>query len=126
MKSIEKRKTMSDLQSLHTIIRSLPQSLHKGLNHTTLPYLSILYTKKRVTELPKDDSFFLYFVLAGSLRLNTPSSMLDYVAEQCSISKIDTPTSGTVLTPSSNNDFIAAVHGKAQYHSCTPNGNASM
>lgn len=50
---------------------------------------------------------YLYIVLDGALRLYTPSGMMDYMAGQYSVSKIDTPLSGTVLTFSEQQDFLA-------------------
>lgn len=41
------------------------------------------------------------------LRLHTPSDMMDYMAGQYSVSKIDAPLSGTVLAFSSRQDFLA-------------------
>ncbi len=46
-------------------------------------------------------------MLDGSLRLYTPSGIMDYISGQYSISKIDTPLSGTVLTFSKYRDFLA-------------------
>jgi len=40
---------------------------------------------------------YIYVVLSGSLRLHTPSGILDYAERQYSVSAIDTPTSGNVL-----------------------------
>ena len=57
--------------------------------------------------MPKLELPYLYLVLAGSLRLYTPSGILDYVPGQYSISRIDTPLSGRVLTYSERGDFLA-------------------
>lgn len=52
-------------------------------------------------------NFYIYFVLDGSLRLHTPSGILDYLPGQYSVSQIDTPTSGRALTFSEAGDFLA-------------------
>jgi hypothetical protein len=41
------------------------------------------------------------------LRLYTPSGIMDYMAGQYSVSKIDTPLAGTVLAVSEEQDFLA-------------------
>ena len=41
------------------------------------------------------------------LRLHTPSGIMDYTAGQYSVSRIDTPLSGTVLAFSPHQDFLA-------------------
>lgn len=53
------------------------------------------------------DDFYIYVVIDGSIRLYTPSGIMDYVPGQYSISKIDTPTAGHVLSFSENRDFLA-------------------
>lgn len=57
--------------------------------------------------LPQPEHPYLYIVLDGVLRLHTPSGMMDYMAGQYSVSKIDTPLSGTVLAFSDQRDFLA-------------------
>lgn len=57
--------------------------------------------------MPHTENPYLYIVLDGALRLYTPSGMMDYMAGQYSVSKIDTPLSGTVLTFSEQQDFFA-------------------
>ena len=57
--------------------------------------------------MPQTERPYLYIVLDGALRLHTPSGMMDYMAGQYSVSKIDTPLSGTVLSFSSRQDFLA-------------------
>ncbi|MGI6118586.1 MAG: helix-turn-helix domain-containing protein [Bilifractor sp.] len=46
-------------------------------------------------------------MIDGTLRLYTPSGILDYIAGQYSVSKIDTPLYGTILSYSKTNDFYA-------------------
>lgn len=57
--------------------------------------------------MPRTERPYLYIVLDGVLRLHTPSGMMDYMAGQYSISRIDTPLSGTVLAFSHRQDFLA-------------------
>lgn len=57
--------------------------------------------------MPRTERPYFYIVLDGVLRLHTPSGMMDYMAGQYSISKIDTPLSGTVLAFSGHQDFLA-------------------
>lgn len=64
------------------------------------------FTDERI-EMPQTDNPYLYIVLDGMLRLYTPSGIMDYMAGQYSISKIDAPLSGTVLAFSDQRDFLA-------------------
>ncbi len=64
------------------------------------------FTESRA-QMPSGSEPCLYLVLDGCLRLHTPSGILDYPEGQYSISKIDTPTSGQVLTFSERGDFLA-------------------
>lgn len=57
--------------------------------------------------MPQTENLYLYLVLDGALRLYTPSGIMDYMAGQYSISKIDTPLYGTILSFSEQNDFLA-------------------
>lgn len=57
--------------------------------------------------MPQTEHPYLYIVLDGTLRLHTPSGILDYMAGQYSISQIDTPLRGTVLSLSTRQDFLA-------------------
>lgn len=57
--------------------------------------------------MPQSSDPCLYLVLDGTLRLYAPSGIMDYAPGQYSISKIDTPLSGTVLTFSDQGDFLA-------------------
>lgn len=64
------------------------------------------FTTERIP-MPQTEHPYLYIVLDGMLRLHTPSGMMDYMAGQYSVSKIDAPLSGTVLAFSSQRDFLA-------------------
>ena len=57
--------------------------------------------------MPQMENPYLYLVIDGALRLYTPSGIMDYMAGQYSISKIDTPLYGTVLSFSEQNDFLS-------------------
>ncbi|MDO4315087.1 MAG: helix-turn-helix domain-containing protein [Oscillospiraceae bacterium] len=98
---------MHDMEELCKLARSFP--LTEGENKTGLPYLSIYLSREKEAAMPRTDSFYIYAVIAGSLRLHTPSGILDYMPGQYSISKIDTPTSGHILTFSQQGDFLAAA-----------------
>lgn len=93
------------IYDLRNMVRAF--SLIDGKNKTKFPYLTFYrFTEKKI-EMPRIENFYIYVVLDGSLRLYTPSGILDYIAGQYSISKIDTPTSGHVLTFSEQMDFLA-------------------
>ena len=81
-------------------------SLTEGENKTEIPFLSIYRTTERKIDMPQLESFYIYVVLDGSIRLYTPSGIMDYLAGQYSVSKIDTSNSGYVLTFSDSGDFL--------------------
>ena len=64
------------------------------------------FTETKI-HMPSTENSYLYLVLDGTLRLYTPSGIMDYMAGQYSISKIDTPLHGTILAFSEQNDFLA-------------------
>ncbi|HJB28754.1 MAG TPA: AraC family transcriptional regulator [Candidatus Blautia faecavium] len=72
-----------------------------------MPYLHIYRSSSEKVPMPRTDSPYLYVVLTGSIRLYTPSGILDYVAGQHSISEIDTPLWGHVLAFPKGQDFLA-------------------
>ena len=94
-----------DLEELRRIVRSFP--LTEGRNKTDIPFLSIYRSTKRKFDMPKADNFYIYVVLEGSVRLYTPSGIMDYLEGQYSVSKIDTSNSGYILTFSEQGDFLA-------------------
>lgn len=96
---------MTDIQNLCNIVRSFP--LAEGENKTKLPYLTFYRFKEKKIEMPQTGNFYIYMVLDGSLRLYTPSGILDYIPGQYSISEIDTPICGHILTFSEKSDFLA-------------------
>lgn len=57
--------------------------------------------------MPNMGDPYLYFVVAGMVRLHTPSGIMDYMPGQCSASAIDTPDTAYVLVPSEAGDCIA-------------------
>ena len=78
-----------------------------GENHPKISAVKVYrFTDERI-EMPQTDNPYLYIVLDGMLRLYTPSGIMDYMAGQYSVSKIDTPLSGTVLAFSEQQDFLA-------------------
>lgn len=96
---------MDDIEKICNIARSF--SLMEGENKTEIPFLSIYRSTDRKIDMPQLESFYIYVVLDGSIRLYTPSGIMDYLAGQYSISKIDTSNSGYVLTFSDKGDFLA-------------------
>ena len=64
------------------------------------------FTDEKI-DMPQKENPYLYIVLDGTLRLHTPSGIMDYMAGQYSISKIDTPLYGTVVSFSEHQDFLA-------------------
>jgi AraC-like DNA-binding protein len=74
---------------------------------TNIPYVTAYRFTEEKIQMPKTNNSYLYMVVAGALRLYTPSGIMDYMAGQYSVSKIDTPLSGTVLAFSEKRDFLA-------------------
>ena len=64
-------------------------------------------SNSEIIQMPQTETPYLYLVLDGALRLYTPSGIMDYMAGQYSISKIDTPLYGTILSFSEQSDFLA-------------------
>lgn len=93
------------IQKIQDEVRGLP--LRTGRNETGIPFVTAWYFTSGSIPMPKTEHPYLYIVLDGMLRLHTPSGMMDYMGGQYSVSKIDTPRSGTVLVPSSRQDFLA-------------------
>ena len=97
----------NDIGKLCKTIYSYP--LAEGENKTKLPYLSICLSTQSKIDMPQTENFYIYTVLDGSIRLFTPSGIMDYMPGQFSVSKIDTPISGHILTFSENGYFLALV-----------------
>lgn len=92
-------------KNLQEEIRNLP--LAEGSNKTGIAYITAYRFTTEKIQMPQVENPYLYIVLDGTLRLYTPSGIMDYMAGQYSVSKIDTPLSGTVLTFSEQRDFLA-------------------
>lgn len=93
------------IEKLQHEVRSL--CTHLGHNKTWTPFVTAWRFTSDKIQMPQTDNPYLYIILDGMLRLYTPSGIMDYVAEQYSVSKIDTPMYGTVLSFSKHNDFLA-------------------
>ena len=94
-----------EVKKLCSVVRAFP--LTEGENRTKLSCLVFYRSAEKEIEMPQTDDFYIYLVLDGSLRLYTPSGILDYMPGQYSVSKIDTPASGRVLTFAETGDFLA-------------------
>ena len=77
----------------------------EGGSGTGIPSVTAWRFNTEKIQRPRTENPYLYLVLDGMLRLYTPSGIMDYMAGQYSISQIDTPLSGTVLTFSEQRDF---------------------
>lgn len=86
-------------------IRTMP--LEEGSNQTGMRNITAYRFTTGKIHMPQTDLPYLYIVLDGVLRLYTPSGIMDYMEGQYSVSKIDTPMSGTVLSFSEQQDFLA-------------------
>lgn len=94
-------------KNLQEEIRNLP--LKEGRNETGIENITAYRFTGEKIQMPQIENPYLYIVLDGMLRLYTPSGIMDYMAGQYSVSKIDTPLSGTVLASSEQHDFLALV-----------------
>lgn len=94
-------------KNLQEEIRNPP--LKEGRNETGIENITAYRFTGEKIQMPQIENPYLYIVLDGMLRLYTPSGIMDYMAGQYSVSKIDTPLSGTVLAFSEQHDFLALV-----------------
>lgn len=78
-----------------------------GKNKTAIPYLHIYQSSSDNISMPDSATPYIWLVADGSMRLHTPSGIMDYLPGQYSVSAIDTPIAGQVLTRSEYQDFIA-------------------
>ena len=78
-----------------------------GINRTGLPYVNVCLTSDKSIEMPQTDNTYLFLVVEGTLRLYTPSGIMDYESVQYSVSAIDTPETGYVLAISDGRRFSA-------------------
>lgn len=96
---------MDVLQNLQQTVRSL--AANEGCNNTGVPLATAWrFTSGKIT-MPQTENPSLYLVLGGTVRLYTPSGIMDYAEGQYSLPKIDTPRYGTVLAFSAARDFLA-------------------
>lgn len=93
------------IQTIRTEIRKLP--LENGCNQTDISGVMVYRFTEEKVQMPFVENSYLYIMLDGMLRLHTPSGIMDYMAGQYSVSKIDTPLMGTVLNFSEQQDFLA-------------------
>lgn len=90
---------------INNILRKL--KYYKNSCQTDIPYLyAYRFTDSKIS-MPQINNPYLYIVTGGSMRLHTPSGIMDYMQGQYSVSAIDTPQSAQVLTFSEENDFLA-------------------
>lgn len=78
-------------------------------NEATVSSMTAYRFTDEIISMPQTENPYLYIVLDGTLRLYTPSGIMDYMAGQYSISKIDSPLYGTVLSFSEQHDFLAVA-----------------
>lgn len=97
----------NSLNALQDTVRALLPS--GGTAETGFSGLTACRFTDRTVPMPKTTNPYLYLVLDGTLRLYTPSGIMDYAPGQYSVSQIDTPLSGTVLSFSEHEDFLALV-----------------
>ena len=95
----------ADIINLQNAIRSL--LVQTGGKKSTIPSVTPYRFTTATIKMPQTDNPYLYIVLDGMLRLHTPSGIMDYMAGQYFLSKIDTPLSGTILAFSEHQDFLA-------------------
>lgn len=95
----------TDLKKLQGEIRKLTRG--EGGNQTGIAQITAYRFTGEKIQMPQTENPYLYIVLDGALRLHAPSGIMDYMAGQYSVSKIDTPLSGTVLSFSERQDFLA-------------------
>lgn len=77
----------------------------EGANDTVIHYLIVYRFNNTIVNMPETAAPYIYMVLDGSLRLHTPGGIMNYLAGQYSVSAIDTPISGQVLTYGNEKGF---------------------
>lgn len=96
------------ITNIHKLVKKIRLlSLNEECNATALPYLLLYRNIQKKIKMPQLNNPYIYLVLDGSVRLYTPSGIMDYIAGQYSVSAIDTPTAGYILTYSEQQDFLA-------------------
>lgn len=79
----------------------------EGCCETGIPFVKAWRFTGEAIRMPETENPYLYVILDGMLRLYTPSGIMDYMAGQYSISRIDTPLKGKVLALSEQKNFLA-------------------
>ena len=97
------------LTALREQARRLP--LGEGGTETRVTNVKVYRFTQETFPMPEPEDPYLFLVLDGSIRLYTPSGILDYGAGQYSISKIDTPRSGKAVAFSEEGDLLALSVG---------------
>lgn len=80
--------------------------LARSAANDSIPSVTVYRFVSKQISMP-DKGLYIYIVADGSLRLHTPSGIMDYASGQYSVSAIDTPFSGEVLAFSENDDFVS-------------------
>lgn len=95
-----------------TVAENLRKSPLPGeVNGTAVPYLTVYRHTGKEAAIPDGASRYLYYIVDGSVRLHTPSGILDYVSGQYSLSAVDMPFRGEIAAPSVHGDFLALSFG---------------
>lgn len=95
-----------------TVAENLRKSPLPGeVNGTAVPYLTVYRHTGKEAAIPDGASRYLYYIVDGSVRLHTPSGILDYVSGQYSLSAVDMPFRGEIVAPSVHGDFLALSVG---------------
>lgn len=82
-------------------------NLARNMENVIIPFVTTYRFISNQISMPDKDSPYIYIIADGSMRLHTPSGIMDYVAGQYYISAIDTPFSGEVMTFSEHDDFVS-------------------
>lgn len=92
-----------------TLFREIARAMELsiGCTATAISYMKLYRYDQETIPMPETDTPYLYLGLDGSMRLYTPSGMMDYIAGQYSVSAVYTPNSAKVLTFSEQQDFLA-------------------
>lgn len=76
-------------------------------SETNVTYLNVYNSTSDIATRLNNLSHYIFYIIDGSVRLHTPSGILDYVSGQYSISTIDMPFNSQIITSSENNVFLA-------------------
>lgn len=98
---------MSENKTLKDTVRFLISK--SSANNFKLPFLHLYQYKEQKFAISQTENSYIYFVLDGKLRLHTPSGIMDYIENQYSVSSIDAPDYGYVLSFSEQQDFLACA-----------------